>query len=140
MRIVRAFGIRLLSGVSGGLYVTLCLRVSSLTYRDSDLAMLVYFASVFVVLLLLIAALVRFTEWGAQVSIPFFLIGVAVGVIYDALSDKTMDRNLFPIEAVIWCAILAPALGFGKGLGVWLGKNRQNRADRRRLNLPTGST
>jgi hypothetical protein len=46
-------------------------------------------------------------------------------VVYDALTDKTMDRNIFPIEAAIWCAILAPALGLGKELGAWLKKNRQ---------------
>jgi hypothetical protein len=140
MRIIRIFGILLLSCFCGALYVTLCYKVSSLTYRNGDLATLIYFGSVFCVLIVLVAALVRFTEWGSQLSIPFFLIGVAVGVIYDAVTDKTQDRNIFPIEAAIWCAILAPALGFGKGLGARLKKNRKANADHEPLNSPTGSS
>jgi hypothetical protein len=116
----------------GAIYVTIWFYLDRVANRYPSLhglgAALFFIVSAFVVLLVLITALVSSYEWGSRVSIPFFSIGVAVGVVYDALSDKTMDRNLFPIEAGIWCAIFATALGFGKELGAWLRRKRQSKA------------
>jgi hypothetical protein len=133
MRILKALAARVAAAASGAIYVTFWEALSRLANQYGPLrspaAALVFFGLTFGVLLLLVTALIRFTEWGSQLSIPFFLIGVAVGVVYDALTDKTMDRNIFPIEAAIWCGILAPALGFGKELGAWLKKDRQVKAN-----------
>ena len=127
----------------GTIYATVWAILDRLTDRygllQNSEGSLLYIALAFGVTLILVAALVRFTEWGSQISIPFFLIGVAIGVVYDALSDKKIDRNLFPIEAVLACAIFGPALGFGKKLGAWLKKNRQANADGKPLNSPAGS-
>jgi hypothetical protein len=126
MRILRALVARVTAAACGAAYVTLLEALSRLANRYGPLRgpvpALVFVGLTFGVLLLLVAALICFTEWGSQLSIPFFLIGVAVGVVYDAMTDKTQDRNIFPIEAAIWCGILAPALGFGKELGAWLKK------------------
>ena len=132
MRTLKALAARMAAAACGAMYATVWAILDRLSARYGFLqgpaGSLLYIALAFGVLLLLVAALVRFTQWGSQFSIPFFLIGVAVVVVYDAVTDKTTDRNLFPIEAVLVCAILAPALGFGKELGAWLKKNRQVKA------------
>jgi drug/metabolite transporter (DMT)-like permease len=128
MRILKALPTELVVAACGAIYITAwfnLLKLVGLYNSKSSAASLLSIVLPFAVLLLLVAALVRFTEWGSQLSIPFFLVGVAVGVVYDAVTDKTMDRNLFPIEAAFWSGILAVALGFGKELGAWLKKNRQ---------------
>ncbi len=144
MRFLKALGARVAAATCGTMYATFWAILDRLTDRygllQSPEGSLLYIALAFGVTLLLVAALVRFTEWGSQISIPFFLIGVAIGVVYDALSDKKIDRNLFPIEAALACAIFAPALGFGKKLGAWLKKNRQANADGKPLNSPAGSS
>jgi hypothetical protein len=137
MRLIRALGIGLLSAVSGELYITLCYR--AIKVGDSGLAALLYFVSVFVVLLLLVSGLARFFEWGSKFSILLFLVGVSVGVVIDATSDKTMDRNIYPIEAVMWWIIFAPAIAIGRELGSRLRKNRQSKVDGGRQSLPARS-
>lgn len=132
------------AAVCGLVYVAIWLNLSRLGDLYGPLqgpsGGLIFVVLSFVVTLVLMSALAGFTEWGSRISIPFFLLGVAAGVVVDALSDKTMDRNIFPIEAAIWCIIFGAALGIGKGLGTWFRRNRQNKADGRPLNLPTGST
>jgi hypothetical protein len=132
MRFLKALPAELVAAACGVIYITAFfnfLRLVGLNNPQGLVASWLSILSPFVVLLLLVAALVLFTEWGSQVSIPFFLLGVAVGVVIDAVTDKTMDRNLFPIEAAIWCGILAAALGFGKELGAWVKKRRQVKAN-----------
>ena len=73
--------------------------------------------AVFGVLFFFVYALARFTEWGSRFSILFFLIGVAIGVVIDATNDKTMERNIYPIEAVFWCIIFGPAVAMGREWG-----------------------
>jgi hypothetical protein len=144
MRIIKALAVRVAAAACGIIYVTIWQDLSRLGDLYGPLqgptAGLLFVALAFVVTLLLVSALVSFFGWGSQVSIPFFLIGVAVGVVIDALSDKTMDRNIYPIEAVVWCAIFAPALGFGKEIGAWMRKNRQMKADGNPTKSPAGST
>ena len=76
-------------------------------------------ALVFAVLLLAVAVLAGLSEWGSKISIPFFVVGTAIGVLRDALTDTKEDRNLFPIEIAFWCAMFAIAMGYGKELGAW---------------------
>jgi len=132
MRILKMLPAELVVAACGAIYITTWFNLLKLVglYNPQGLvASWLSIVSPFVVLLLLVAALVRFAEWGSQLSIPFFLLGVSVGVVFDAVTDKTMDRNLFPIEAAIWCGILAAALGFGKELGAWLKKDRRAKAN-----------
>jgi hypothetical protein len=85
-------------------------------------------ALAFAVLLLAVAALAGLSEWGSKISIPFFVVGTAIGVLRDALTDTKVDRNLFPIEIVFWCAVFAMATGFGKELGAWWKKKMLKRS------------
>jgi hypothetical protein len=128
---MRELAEKLAATAAGAIYVTIWFYLNRAGDRYPALhgpgPALVFVVLTFVVLLLLMTALASSYEWGSRLSIPFFSIGVAVGVVYDALSDTTMDRNLFPIEAVIWCGIFATALGFGKELGAWLRKKRQSK-------------
>ncbi len=51
------------------------------------------------------------------------------GVAFDALTDRTMDRNLFPIEMVIWSGISTPGILAGSVVGslvYWIRKKLQN--------------
>jgi hypothetical protein len=143
MRIPKALAVSVVTAGCGIVYVTIWQDLSRLGDLYGPLqgpsAGLLFVALAFFVTLVLLSVLVNFSEWGSQVSIPFFLVGVAVGVVIDALTDKTMDRNIFPIEAVVWCAIFGPALGFGKELGAWLKKRREKRTDDKSMNSPAGS-
>ena len=109
---------RLAATVAGALYVTLCLRVGQSPTGDASTATLELFL-VFAVLLLAVAALASLSEWGSKISIPFFVVGTAIGVLRDALTDTKEDGNLFPIEIAFWRAMFAIAMGFGKELGAW---------------------
>jgi hypothetical protein len=44
--------------------------------------------------------------------IGFLLIGIIGGVLVDVVADPK-PRNLFPLEMVVWCAVVAPALAVG---------------------------
>lgn len=118
MKLINAFLMRLGVAVAGMLYVTLCLRVGQSPHGDASAAAL-QLVVVLAVLLLAAAALAGLSEWGSKISIPFFVIGTAIGVLRDALTDTKEDRNLFPIEVLIWCAMFAIAMGYGKELGAW---------------------
>ena len=104
--------------VVGALYITLLLRVGEPPNGDASAAAL-QLSLAFAVLLIAVAALAVVTEWGSKISIPFFVVGTAIGVLRDALTDAKNDRNLFPIEVAFWCALFAMAMGFGKELGAW---------------------
>ena len=116
MKLMNAFWMRLGATVTGALYVTILFRVGEPSNGDASAAVL---ALAFAVLLLAVAALAGLSEWGSKISIPFFVVGTAIGVLRDALTDTKVDRNLFPIEVVFWCALFAMAMGFGKELGAW---------------------
>ena len=124
MKLVKPVLARLGATVAGTLYVTLCLRMGSQSARDSEPAATLYLVLTLAALLLTVATLAGFSEWGSKISIPFFLVGTAVGVVRDALMDTKVDRNLFPIEVVIWCGFFAIAMGFGKELGAWWKRKR----------------
>ncbi len=50
---------------------------------------------------------------------PIAIASILVGVAFDALTDRTMNRNLFPIEMVIWAGISTPGILVGNLTG-WL--------------------
>jgi hypothetical protein len=118
MKLINGFLMRLGATLAGALYITLCLRVGQSPHGDASTAAL-QLVLVFAVLLLAVAALAGLSEWGSKISIPFFVIGTAIGVLRDALTDTKEDRNLFPFEIAFWCAVFAIAMGFGKELGAW---------------------
>lgn len=127
MRLIKWILMRLGATVAGALYVTLCLRIGQSPHGDASVAALELFL-VFAVLLLAVAAFAGLSEWGSKISIPFFVIGAAIGVLRDALTDTKEDRNLFPFEIAFWCAMFAIAMGFGKELGAWWQKNTPKRS------------
>jgi len=62
---------------------------------------------------------------------PVAIGGILLGVAFDALTDKTIDRNLFPIEMIIWAGISTPGILAGNLTGClvyWIKKKRHNRA------------
>jgi hypothetical protein len=119
---MNTFGTRLGATAIGAIYITLWLRVGEPPTGGNASVALVELALAFAVLFLAVATLAGFSEWGSKISIPFFVIGTAIGVLRDALMDTKYDRNLFPIEIVFWCALFAVAIAFGKEIGVWLKK------------------
>jgi hypothetical protein len=119
VKLIKAVLMRLVATVAGAAYVTLCLRAGNRSPTGSASAAVLYLALVFAVLLLAVAAVAGLSELGSKISIPFFVVGTAIGVLRDALTDTKEDRNLFPIEVLIWCAMFAIAMGFGKELGAW---------------------
>jgi hypothetical protein len=121
---MNSFWMKPAATVVGALYITLLLRVGEPPNGDASAAAL-QLALAFAVLLIAVAALAVVTEWGSKISIPFFVVGTAIGVLRDALTDTKNDRNLFPIEIAFWCALFAMAMGFGKELGAWCKKKAQ---------------
>jgi hypothetical protein len=113
-----AFWTKIGATVAGALYVTLLLRFGEPPNGDASAAAL-QLALAFGVLLLAVAALAGLSERGSKISIPFFVVGTAIGVLRDALTDTKNDRNLFPIEIVFWSALFAVAMAFGKEIGAW---------------------
>ncbi len=62
---------------------------------------------------------------------PIAIGSILVGVAFDALTDRTMDRNLFPIEMVIWGGISTPGIFAGNLTGCllyWIKKKLHNQA------------
>jgi hypothetical protein len=115
---LNALVMRLVATVAGALYVTFCFKVGSQS-PNGDASAILLLAVAFTVLFLAVAALAGLSEWGSKISISFFVVGTAIGVLRDALTDTKVDRNLFPIEIVFWCALFAMSMAFGKELGDW---------------------
>lgn len=44
---------------------------------------------------------------------PMAIVGILIGVAFDALTDRTMDRNLFPFEMLMWAGISTPGIFAG---------------------------
>lgn len=62
---------------------------------------------------------------------PIAIGSILVGVAFDALTDRTMDRNLFPMEMVIWAGISTPGIFAGTLTGCllyWIKKKLHNQA------------
>jgi hypothetical protein len=49
--------------------------------------------------------------------LPAAILGIAVGVAWDALTDTQRDRNLFPIEMLIWTGFSMPGALVGTLVG-----------------------
>jgi hypothetical protein len=116
MKFANSFWMRLGAIVAGALYISLWLTVGEPPGGNASVG-LVELALAFAVLFFAAAAFAAFYDWGSKISIPFFVIGTAIGVLRDALMDTKYDRNLFPIEIAFWCGLFAMAMGFGKELG-----------------------
>jgi predicted histidine transporter YuiF (NhaC family) len=62
---------------------------------------------------------------------PVAIGSILLGVAFDALTDRTMDRNLFPIEMIIWAGISTPGILAGNLTGClvyWIKKKLHNQA------------
>jgi hypothetical protein len=87
-------------------------RLHHLTARDGVLAAMIvlfpaswYFA--------------RRAEYLSLLTGLFMFFGIAVGVTVDALLDRSVDRNLFPLEILVFAVIAAPAIVAGTVSGCW---------------------
>jgi hypothetical protein len=129
---MNAFWTKLGAIVAGALYVTLWLKVAETPPNGTASVAALQLALAFAVLFLAVAALASLSEWGSKINIWFFVVGAAIGVVRDALTDTKNDRNLFPIEVVFWCALFAMAMGFGKELGAWWKKKAKRSVEEER--------
>jgi len=118
------FWTKLCATLAGALYISVLLRVGEPPHGDASAAAL-QLVLAFAVLLLAVAAIAGLSEWGSKISISFFVVGTAIGVLRDALTDAKNDRNLFPIEVAFWCALFAAAMALGKEIGAWWKKKRE---------------
>jgi len=104
------------------MYVTLCYKIPALIHLEPLHHVLLAFTVLFPVTL----ALAAFSERESWFIALFVLVGIGIGVIVDAFSDK-VDRNLFPIEIIWWSVLFAPAVIAGTMLGWLIRKNRRNK-------------
>lgn len=61
---------------------------------------------------------------------PIAIASILIGVAFDALTDRTMDRNLFPIEMIIWAGFATPGIFAGAIAGsviYWIRMKMHNR-------------
>ena len=105
--------------VSGGLFVTICLRTPGVSGGGP----LRFVLLSFVVLMPVTLALVRYSRRDSWLIAPLVVIGVVVGIMIDVALDTKEDRNLFPIEIVVACALATPPVVAGAALG-WLVKKK----------------
>jgi hypothetical protein len=120
--------------IVGAIYVTLCYRVPWLI----DLRPLYHFALSLVVLLPISLALVATARGPAWIVPLFVAVGISIGVITDVALDKN-DRNIFPIEILIWNGFLAPAVLGGAAIGESIRKPQEDSAGGGRLNAGIGA-
>ncbi|HEY9158953.1 MAG TPA: hypothetical protein VIO10_13575 [Candidatus Binatus sp.] len=113
---------RLTALVSGALFVTICLRMPG----ASGGGPLRFFLLSLVVLLPVTLALVRYSRRDSWLIAPLVVIGVVVGIMIDVALDTKEDRNLFPIEIVVACALATPPVVTGAALGWFLKKQVAN--------------
>ena len=109
---------RLTAFVSGALFVTICLRMPG----ASGGGPLQFALLSLVILLPVTSVLVRCSARDSRFIAPLVVTGVVVGIMIDVALDKE-DRNLFPIEIVVACALVIPPVIAGAALGKFLKKN-----------------
>lgn len=101
----------LASTIFGILYVTVQLRVSTLSHLSAVLQVALGFCVVLPVTWILVA------RFGSACVIPLmFLGGVGLAVLADAALD-IKERNLFPLEIIWWWLLLVPSCAGGALLG-----------------------
>lgn len=81
------------------------------------------------VLLLVSMSLSAYSDRQPWSTVPLMLGGILFGVIADVFLDTKVDRNLWPIEIVIMCAISAPGVILGTAVGTLFGIRRRNRIE-----------
>ena len=123
MPIDRTSTMRLMALVGGALFVTICLRVPVASGGGPLRFVLLSLA----ILLPATLALVRYSGRDSWFIVPLVVIGVVVGIMIDVALDTKEDRNLFPIEIVVACALVTPAVVTGAALG-WFLKRKVARA------------
>jgi lipopolysaccharide export LptBFGC system permease protein LptF len=100
--IIEAVGV-----IAGAGYVLVSSHVTWMHQPTSRLVLLAF--AVFVPMVITLSKLShRQVRW----TIAFLLIGIIGGVLVDVVADPK-PRNLFPLDMVAWCAVIAPALAVG---------------------------
>jgi hypothetical protein len=80
------------------------------------------------VLLLISMALSAYSDRRPWLTVPLMLGGIVFGVIADVSLDTKVDRNLWPIEILLMCAISAPGVIIGTAVGTTFGTRRRKRS------------
>jgi hypothetical protein len=112
----RTLILRVLGLAGATLFITLCLRVPEV---NSPLRFLL----ISLVILLPLTSLVwAGSERNSWVIVPLIFMGVVVGTMIDVVRD-TKDRNIFPIEIILYSAVVTPAIVAGSLFG-WLLKKK----------------
>jgi hypothetical protein len=119
----KTFLLRLLALISGLVYVTVIYRFPIIGSHGLS----ALFVLSFVVLGPVALALVVYSGKGSWIIVPpLVLLGAVIGIMIDVVLDTKVDRNLFPVEIVLWCVFLAPVLVASSALG-WFLKNRASK-------------
>jgi hypothetical protein len=70
------------------------------------------------------AALVVYAGKASWIIAPLLVfIGGVSGIMIDVVLDTKEDRNLFPLEIIVWTVVVIPILTMSSALG-WFLKNR----------------
>jgi hypothetical protein len=118
----RTMVVRVLALLGGVFFMTFCLRTPGI--RDGE--PLQFFLLSLVILVPLTSVLSARSERYPWAIAQLILVGIVVGTMIDVVLDTKEDRNLFPLEIVLDCATVTPAIVAGSLLG-WFLKNRTSK-------------
>ena len=94
--------------IAGFIYINYFLSSRDIDHLPSFQAW--YPAIVMAFVTLLAAILMQRMRW--LLVFPS-LLGIFIGVAFDAITDTKLDRNLFPIEMVMWTVLSIPGIIIG---------------------------
>ena len=123
---ILAFGI-------GVLFVEIVYHLPPLPFGIRSL-----FVATTLVLILVSMVLSAYSDRQPWLTVLLMLGGILFGVIADVSMDTKVDRNLWPIEIVLMCAVSAPGIILGTGVGTMFGTRRQNREKAKSGDLAPG--
>jgi hypothetical protein len=104
----RSSGAMIAAFIAGFIYINYFLSSRNIDHLPPFQAW--YPAGVMAFVTFLATILMQRTRW--LLVFPS-LLGVFIGVAFDALTDTKIDRNLFPIEMVMWTVLSVPGIIIG---------------------------
>jgi len=107
------------------LYVTACYRIPALNPLNFTMQAAASFFT-----LSPVVAIAMWCQQRPPIVFPSFaLLGITLGVIFDASLDS-VDRNLFPLEVILFAAVIAPSVIVGMLCSYFLKQRRKTNAQK----------